>query len=592
MQVYGDPHIEVDLARTWRELASRITRAPAEPSVDTLRELVVACGQVEQAAHDALCGKRDHRGHPFVARLHAMTDQAARAFHAMWVRGAPLDGTTRWQAPKVYIHALKRDIIARPESVRAVLKVPEGFAYNGLFPEQYCAAAWAWIAKWRQRVKGTVLIIGVRSAGTTLSAIVSAALESAGMTTERITVRPLGPSFARELTLEPSVIKDVSAAIVVDEGPGLSGSSLAAVGLALEKAGLSRHAMAFICAHDRGPGPKAGNEVRAFWKTITTFSMPVTSPIFAGRSLHDHLANELTKTMGVSVEPLPDDDWRKLAYVDPRDWPPSPNELLSPRYRVRTPTGAIALEFGGLATIDGRTMAAQAIAQYEQRTFAGYAPAPIGIVAGYVARHWLEGVALRARDIEPALLVSLSHYLTAMAGAPLDTATLAAAQLTRASWAYQNLAEALGDSAAQRAAAYVEAGSVLPLSWTRAAFEYDLAPQHWMRTRDGAIAKIGGPGHARGSTVVGVQPVLWDVVSLLVEWNLGRSDARAVVGAIERELGASLPRPALRAFMLAYIAFKIGELHLGREGARDAAEADRYAQAIAAYCQQVDRLLQ
>jgi len=38
------------------------------------------------------------------------------------------------------------------------------------------------------------------------------------------------------------------------------------------------------------------------------------------------------------------------------------------------------------------------------------------------------------------------------------------------------------------------------------------------------------------------------------------------------------------AFMLAYIAFKMGELHLGREGARDAAEADRYARAIAAYC--------
>ena len=592
MQVYGDPHIEVDLARTWRELASRITRLPAEPGIDALRELVVACGQVEQAGHDALAGKRDHRAHPFVARLHAMTDQAARAFHSLWVRGAPLDGTTRWQAPKTYVHALKRDIVARPESVRAVLKVPEGFAYYGLFPEQYCAAAWAWIAKWRPKVRGTVLVIGVRSVGTTLSAIVSAALESAGMAAERITVRPLGPSFARELTLEPTVIKDVAAAIVVDEGPGLSGSSMAAVGTALERAGLPRHSIAFICGHDRGPGPKATTETRAFWKTVPSFSMPVASPIFGGRSLHNHLADELTKLLGSSVEPLPEDDWRKLAYVDTRDWPPSPNQLLAPRFRVRTPTGVIALEFGGTATIDGRTMASQAIAQYEQRTFAGYAPAPIGIVSGYVARHWLEGVALRSRDIEPGLLVSLAHYVTAMAGAPLDTATLAAAQLARASWAYDNLAEALGESAAQRAAAYVEAGSVLPLSWTRAAFEYDLAPQHWMRTRDGAIAKIGGPGHAHGSTVVGIQPVLWDVVSLLIEWNLGRADARAVVGAIERELGASLPRPALRAFMLSYIAFKIGELNLGREGALDAAEAERYATAIASYCQQTDRLLQ
>jgi hypothetical protein len=44
--------------------------------------------------------------------------------------------------------------------------------------------------------------------------------------------------------------------------------------------------------------------------------------------------------------------------------------------------------------------------------------------------------------------------------------------------------------------------------------------------------------------------------------------------------------------MLSYIAFRIGELNLGSEGATDTAEADRFAQASAMYCQQVDRLLQ
>lgn len=597
MHVYGDPQIEIDLARLWRDLAARVTRLPADPPTDALRELLIASGEVEQAAHDALAGKRDHRAHPFVARMHAITDFAARAFHSDWLRSAAQAGAlaeaTRVQPARTYVHALKRETRARVDAKRAILKIPEGFAYNALYPEQYCAATWAFIGARKAKLQGAVLIVGVRSIGTTLSAIVASALDCAGIDNHRITVRPSGPTNARELVLEKNVLNGVSHAIVVDEGPWQSGSSMASVGFALERLGLPRSALAFMPSHKNGPGPKATPEVRTMWNEVATFAVPVTAPIFGGRTLREHLNHELANTLGVRAELLPDEDWRRLAYESTGDWPPSRGRFATSRYRVATTSGSLALEFGGIATIDGQSMASQALAASEQRTFGGFAPAPIGMVAGFIARPWLDGVALRKADVDETLLHSLSHYVAAMAGTPLDAVTLAAAQLRRADWAARHLADALGDSAGKRAAAYVEAGSVLPVAWTRASFDYDLAPRCWMRTHEGALARIGSAATAHGHTVVGVQPVLWDVASLLVEWELGRKEARIVVGDVEQALGGTrLPRPALRAFMLAYIAFKLGELAACQAEADDAAELSRIHDAIGAYCKQIDRLLQ
>src|SRR6185312_12477035 len=82
--------------------------------------------------------------------------------------------------------------------------------------------------------------------GATLSAIVAAALRRRGLTVSRTTVRPVGHPFDREVRLAPSQAAWVRAQreigavfLVVDEGPGLSGSSLLAAGEAALRAGAS-----------------------------------------------------------------------------------------------------------------------------------------------------------------------------------------------------------------------------------------------------------------------------------------------------------------------------------------------------------------
>src|SRR4029077_10848233 len=98
--------------------------------------------------------------------------------------------------------------------------------------------------------------VGIRSIGTTLSAVAAAAARSRGISAERITVRPQGHPYNRtaEFTAEQAdaVTRAVSCGAnfaVVDEGPGLSGSSFLAVAEALESVGAAREKIFLVSSH-------------------------------------------------------------------------------------------------------------------------------------------------------------------------------------------------------------------------------------------------------------------------------------------------------------------------------------------------------
>jgi len=79
-----------------------------------------------------------------------------------------------------------------------------------------------------------------------------------------VTVRPIGDAHARSLAVDAALaqrLRLAEACAVVDEGPGLSGSSFAAVARAHD-AGRRVH---FFPSHGAGPGPLADEATRALW---------------------------------------------------------------------------------------------------------------------------------------------------------------------------------------------------------------------------------------------------------------------------------------------------------------------------------------
>jgi hypothetical protein len=144
-----------------------------------------------------------------------------------------------------------------PEAVS--LRVPEGYAFYAVYPELYALAA--------RELPGPVQAIGIRSIGTSLGAMVAA---TAGGPPP-LSVRPVGDPFRRELRLGPGMkarLSPEASHAIVDEGPGLSGSSLLCVARELMARGVPEERIHVFPSHGGKPGAEASSDDQAVWQRL------------------------------------------------------------------------------------------------------------------------------------------------------------------------------------------------------------------------------------------------------------------------------------------------------------------------------------
>ena len=199
---------------------------PAPSRIEAAREALIAAGMLEQGIAD---GNGDPDGGQQERSSAALTDRTAEIL-ACLAAGGPVE----------------RALPAALAEARAALRGrgpisivhPEGYLFYALFPDLYVKLGATIGAVIGNR---PAVVIGVRSIGTSLSAAVATGLRAHGCAVQRHTVRPVGDPFSR-LTIPSQQQRDAWQAaaargasfIAVDEGPGLSGSSLASVIAALK----------------------------------------------------------------------------------------------------------------------------------------------------------------------------------------------------------------------------------------------------------------------------------------------------------------------------------------------------------------------
>lgn len=524
MIVYGDPCRQDTLGALWERFRLRVS-APGPASVDALRTLLIEAGQIEQAVCDA--------GLP--VRFEPVTNAAAAAFCA----GAGSEAI-----------ACALDEFGPPgdSGARLSVKLPEGFAFYALFPEQYAAAAQSWAAE--QNPSGGVLVVGVRSIGTTLSAVVTAALQAGGWDARRITVRPQGHPWSRTAHVGPDAAKETTWGLIVDEGPGLSGSSFASVADALIDAGLNPARLVFFPGHTGEPGPAASESVRAWWaRTPRRVSPPPDLPALLAARTCELLGQPVIRT---------DDGggglWRGVVYEDPADWPAVCAPFERPKFRCVTHDGgAVLWKFAGLGS-----EAETAWARLSERAAAGWTVPPLDCTHGFIATPWKEGSRLcRADAADPNVLAHVGRYLVAVAGPPLAPGEGEAALTRLREMLYWNTWEECGEAAAEKSK------KLEPTSDGAAALSYGdgrLAPHEWLRAGPlGKLLKTDAAGHEADHTMVGRQPLAWDIAGALVEWDLNDQQAAVLLAAT----GGKLFSPAtLRFYGAAYAAFRVGQTTL------------------------------
>lgn len=581
MIVYGDHGREESIPRMVESLRGVLARVRASSAsragvdCDALRGVLIQAGELEQAVFDApsSLGPRGE-ARAILRSFRAATSMAASAFHAACI--APRGGANAAARVRRALGRMQRALGRIPEGGdpgRVWVKVPDGFSFHALFPERYREAALRWVDEHPDAVGSEVLVVGIRSIGTTLSAVVQAALRARGVRARRITVRPKGRPPERRLRL--GAIRPAAWALIVDEGPGLTGSSVPAVANALERAGIER--IHVFPGHEDGPGIEARDEAKAHWKRLPTYCSTLAKARLGDGDLSGALWNS-----AASKEPLArivacgEGAWRSMHYEDKDAWPTVCRGLERPKFLCEGESGRkLLFKFAGLATAPGTSLSlasvhARKLARLAER---GFTPSPVATTHGFVATEWIQGRPLRASDASPERLSRLGRYVAAASGPPLSVAAARAARNRLETMLAVNTREALGDDSADVALSLFRPIAILE-GMSRCG-DGHMAPHEWIGCPEGPIQKTDAGGHDLDPTWTGRQPVLWDLAGASLEWDLCPSEQQTLLDGFAAGGGGCCAPLALDAYMAAYAAHRAGQVRFARDIDKDPRERAR-----------------
>jgi hypothetical protein len=520
-------------------------------SVDACRDRCVELGELEAALVDALCPSFDRsdrltRGVRLAGNCFAKSFLAARHGES---------GGAEWQARGAQATAALLDL---PLPSRINVRTPEGFAYYGLYPEQYIRSTELALAASKAE-RGVVL--GLRSIGTTLSSIVEACLERHGCHTTSYVLRPRGEPFDRTLRLASALEGEIAAArdahfFIVDEGPGLSGSSLTCVASRLRELGVPRARIVFLpsyrCDGRHFVSERAGRVWSEHAHFAADFDVAWISEAAQGSQLRDLSAGAWRQFYGFSTAvgaSQAQDERRKYLALDPSG---TPRRLL---------------RFAGFGRHGARVRArAEALQQ------SGVTPQVVGFAGGMLAVEHLPGQALTRAAVGPEFLRVLAGYLAfrqrkfrADGSAPLE----ALADMAR-----QNIDEALGANASKPVAKLMAAASAGRPTTT--IVDGHLFPHEWLITSAG-FKKVDAFDHGDDHFYPGPCDIAWDVAAAGWELGLGQRQRRKLSSLYVAASGdASLPG-RLPFFELAYLAHRIAYTSLAARALDGTSAAAEFA---------------
>lgn len=404
---------------------------------------------------------------------------------------------------------------------------PEGFSYYGLNPLDFADL----VFRIRRQLRPRLAIIGIRSVGTTLGAVVKAALAAAGTKSERISVRPEGEPYHRLTKFSSDQLEWIRANLassaeflIVDEGPGFSGSTFLSVIGALTAAGVPRDGIVMLCSRPFSADPNRPSQASEWAKC---------------RSFRVDYGRRLPPEAGVDVG---SGLWRTRLYERSEHWPACWTELERIKHLSRDELSLFKFEgFGRFSQLV--TTQAEILAQ------GGYGPALLQLRSGYGQYSFIDGCPLRAHDISQGILSRFAGYCafrakSFVAGSADNEAITKMLDV--------NLALGFGQENMPFA---------LPLE--RPVFpDCRMHPHEWLATRDGKIIKTDGAGHADDHQFPGPTDIAWDMAGLIVDWDLP-DGAVAYLLAEYGRLTSDAIQKRIRPYLLAYTVFRAAYFRMG-----------------------------
>ena len=507
------------------QLLQELESLAASPSTDDVLNALLRAGELECGIADA-----DADSLPFAK----LTDSLAEA-----VIGSRLPS---------HFQSGKEATRGAPVPELLDLSTPEGFAYYALHP-----LAYAQVLDKLPSLPEHMVVVGIRSIGTTLSAMTAAAARLRGAAVVRITVRPGGHPYNRETQFSPhqrAVVEDAirggAEFLIVDEGPGLSGSSFLSVAEALERTGAAREKIILVCGHEPNVDALCSANAAARWRRFQSVRV-------AGEP---HLPREAEVFIGGG-------EWRKLLFAGSLEWPEAWASMERLKY-LSTAEPRRLFKFAGLGHYGTPVLEReQAVAA------AGFGSIPRQESDGFISYPWLNGRPASARDLSSAVLMRLAEYCAFRAEAfvvgAVDLAPL------------QEMAEHNSG----------QLGVKLPLELKLerpVIADGRMQPHEWIFTDRGEMLKTDSGSHGDDHFFPGATDIAWDLAGAIVEWRM--TDAQ-VSAFLDRYYYASGDDASTRidTFIRAYAVFRWAYCKMAAnamQGTPEQARLDAAAESYAA----------
>lgn len=558
MLVYGDQEDIVAVLPQLRRLRDRLVQAAQRPpsagAASDLLDLFVDAGALAQGLVDADChaaGEVD-RTTPDTEALCAWMLALARLIEAEAASDAFVH---RWALRAAM--ATTDLLLLRDWPTRVAVRHAEGFAHYGLYPDQFLAAGRRLAAD----AAGPPVVIGLRSIGLPLAALVAAASGAESF----VTLRPVEDPFARHLSVDPVLVDRLAAPdetriAIVDEGPGLSGSSFGATADLLEQHGVPRSRLVFCPGHAGDLGSAAQPAHRARWAEVQRIVIDFDTVFLGADRRLERLVGAALGAPARLVADLSAGRWRGARRFRR---PPAVDAGKERRkFLFETPDGPVLAKFAGLGS-----PARAAVARQRRLAEAGFAPAVLGDVYGFVLDRFERDAAI----LDPQgpdrdrFLDRLGDYLGFRAAAfPADRT--GASLETLAEMLRINVAEELGirhDGMADLAARLSgEHGHPVHIDGRLRACE-------WLMLPDGRILKTDAVDHDRSHDLIGPQDIAWDIAGATVEFDLEAAERDRLITRIELAADRAVDRALLDFLIPCYAAFQLGAWRFAHDAAAD-----------------------
>ncbi len=463
-------------------------------------------------------------------------------------------------------------------------RTAEGYAFYAVYPESYLEAAR------RSGLGARTRVIGIRSIGAGLGALVAAALDAP----PPLTLRPAGHPFRREVRADPALTEELAADrdamfAIVDEGPGLSGSSFGAVADWLEAAGIARRRIHFFPSHANSLGPEASPHHRERWSSAPRHVTDMDRLLLRSSPPHG-LAAWIEDCLGPLDQPLEEISggaWRARRYPDETHWPGAHIQQERRKFLARVKGTPWLVKFAGLGE-DGLRKYRRA----QELHAGGFTPEVAGFRHGFLIERWYDGAAsLDRTPIDRDLLVErIGSYLGFRARRFPAGADRGASLEHLGEMARHNAGQALGEDAAAALGALASPGGSLEGRLRRIDTDNRMHPWEWLLV-GGHLVKTDALDHSAAHDLVGCQDVTWDIAGATVEFSLSGDEASRLCRIVERESGFPVA-PELLAFMgPCYLAFQMGAHTMAAWSLGDGPEAFRLRRAADQYLRLLQGLL-